>query len=231
MASCQPHQLLLGHAFSTVMRQGMADLMAEHGRQAILGFGHRQNARVHHDLAARQTKGIDLPTTDDAVGPLEMLRLQLQTSQHVFIIGCIGQPAADVTHDGDNWPSAHHIGFLQYLLKCLSTELCFLLRTKGDNLMPAEWSCLPTPGNKEAGDEKSQKDRQQSNRDIARRLIERHTRNLVMARSDTRAACPAVWYASSERFLVIVVCRGSLVYPGANIWENFSFVGPSYGSI
>ncbi len=109
------HELLLSHALGAMMRQSMADLVAEYRRQTVLRFGYRKDAGIDDDFAAGQAEGVDLLTADDAVLPLEALLFQFQTSKHISIVRGVGEPAAEAADDGDDWSIGHHGGFLQHL--------------------------------------------------------------------------------------------------------------------
>src|SRR5579884_111521 len=159
------------------MGQGVIDLVTKHRGQAVLSFGHRQNAGVHHHLATRKAEGVDLPAADDPILPLEALRLQLQSSQHIFIVRGICESPADAPNRVNNRPLAHHVGFLKHLLERLRTELGLLLRTERNDLMPAERSCLPALDDDDARNEESEKNGQQSDMDVARWLPRRHAHN------------------------------------------------------
>ena len=81
--------ILLGHAFRTVMRQGVGHLMPHHDGQSVLILRHRDQARIDGRITPRQRKRIDLRAVDDVERPFKT---------GIFGRGGAGDPRPDFAH-------------------------------------------------------------------------------------------------------------------------------------
>ena len=143
------HELLLGHAFTTVAQQGVGDLVTHDHGEAVIILRHRNDAGVHRDLAARQAEGVDLVGLDHADLPLVGAPIGIRRGS-----GGIGKVFFDLRRRFDEalgyalhflgqFAGADDLGLLQDFLIRLQAKRGLLLRRGVQQLLaPGERSLV-----------------------------------------------------------------------------------------